>query len=109
MPSVYIHLAGEDVDEAHLVLDGLSKPERREKHPKARVCPQMPCQQSTTPSSAVDATLDLRTAMELDRLRAKLDKLLDKLTEDLERLEKLARHENFRVLNLHGLGEEERS
>ena len=27
--------------------------------------------------------------MELDRLRAKLDKLLDRLTEDPERLEKL--------------------
>jgi len=62
-----------------------------------------------TPSSAAGAAFDLRTAMELDRLRVKLDKLLDRLTGNLERLEKLAKHENFRVLNLHGLGEKERS
>jgi integrase/recombinase XerD len=91
MPSVYIHLAGEDVDEAQCILSGTAAVERKEEQLKPIVCKR--CQTSNLPGSKFcskcGAPLDLKTAVQLDQTRVKLDRLLDKLTEDPQKLEKL--------------------
>lgn len=92
MPSVYIHLAGKDVDEAILALNGMrKKPEKEEKAFRPNICPR--CDERNSPDSKFcnrcGAVLDMRTAVQLDRARAKVDMLLDKLTEDPEKLNKL--------------------
>jgi len=91
MPSVYIHLAGEDVDEAQCILNGVAKVERKEEMLKPRVCKK--CDTKNTPDSKFCSKcgfpLDYETAIKMDEIRAKLDRLLDKLTEDPERLNKL--------------------
>jgi len=91
MPSVYIHLAGEDVDEAQCILNGVAKAERKEEMLKPRVCKR--CNTKNTPDSKFcnkcGFPLDYETAIKMDEIRAKLDRLLDKLTEDPQKLNKL--------------------
>ena len=91
MPSVYIHLAGEDVDEAQCILNGVAKAESREEMLKPMVCKR--CDTKNTPDSKFcckcGLPLDYETAVKLDGIRAKLDRLLDKLTEDPQKLNKL--------------------
>jgi integrase len=90
MPSVYIHLAGEDVDEAQCILSGTAKVEKKDEQLKPIVCPR--CLGKNPPGSKFCSTCgapsDLKTAFQLDQTRAKLDTLLDKLTEDPQKLEK---------------------
>lgn len=91
MPSVYIHLAGEDIDEAHCILNGMAKVEKEDERLKPLPCRS--CDGKNLPGSTFcnkcGAPLNLKTAIELDRTRAKLDRLFDKLTEDPQKLEKL--------------------
>lgn len=91
MPSVYIHLAGEDVDEAQCILNGVAKAERKEEMLKPKVCNK--CETKNIPDSKFCSKcgfpLDYATVVEMDGIRAKLDRLLDKLTEDPQRLNKL--------------------
>ncbi len=90
MPSVYIHLAGDDVDEAMCMLSGITNTEKREEQMKPVVCPR--CNNKNLPGSKFcnkcGKVLDIQKAIELDQARAKLDELLNKLTEDPKKLEK---------------------
>jgi len=91
MPSVYIHLAGEDIDEAQCILSGTTKIEREAEQLKPIVCDR--CHSTNQPGSKFcnkcGAPSDLKIASQLDQTKAKLDRLLDKLTEDPQKLEKL--------------------
>lgn len=91
MPSVYIHLAGEDVDEAQCILSGTPRTEKKEEQLKPHVCER--CHTNNLPGSKFcskcGAPSDFKTAVQLDQARAKLDMLLDKLTQDPQKLEKL--------------------
>jgi len=92
MPSVYVHLAGKDLDDALFILNDMKpKPEPTESQFKVNICPR--CDAKNSPDSKFcnlcGAIVDAKTAVELDQTRAKVDRLLDKLTEDPERLEKL--------------------
>lgn len=91
MPSVYIHLAGEDVDEAQCILSGTKKVEREDERLKPVICQRC---NSNNPLGSKFCTkcglpLDLKIGVQLDQTRAKLDRLFDKLTEDPQRLDKL--------------------
>jgi len=92
MPSVYVHLAAKDLDDALFALNGIEKkPERVENEFKLNVCPR--CQGKNSPDAkfcnSCGSVLDMKTAIQLDETRAKVDKLLDRLTEDPEKLERL--------------------
>ena len=91
MPSVYIHLAGEDIDEAHCILNGTTRMEKKDERLKPLLCQR--CDGKNLPGSTFcnkcGAPLDLKTAIELDQARTKLDRLFDKLTEDPQKLDKL--------------------
>ncbi len=92
MPSVYIHLAGKDVDEALFALNGMTKKtDSDEKTFKSNVCSR--CEYRNSPDSKFcnrcGAVLDLKTSLGLEKARTKLDKLFEKLTEDPEKLDKL--------------------
>jgi integrase/recombinase XerD len=91
MPSVYIHLAGEDVDEAQCMLSGIAKLEKKDKQLKPLVCSR--CQNNNVLGSKFctkcGTPLDLKTSIQLDQTRTKLDRLFNKLTEDPRKLEKL--------------------
>jgi len=92
MPSVYIHLAGKDVDEAIFTLNGIKKkPEKEEKAFRPNICPR--CDERNSPDSKFcnrcGAVLDLKTSLGLEKARTKLDKLFERLTEDPEKLDKL--------------------
>jgi integrase/recombinase XerD len=91
MPSVYIHLAGEDVDEAQCILSGTAKLEKKDEQLKPLVCSR--CQNNNVPGSKFctrcGTPLDLKTAIRLDQTRTKLDRLFNKLTEDPQKLDKL--------------------
>jgi integrase/recombinase XerD len=91
MPSVYIHLAGEDVDEAQCILSGSVKLKKEEEQLKPLVCER--CHSNNPPGSKFcskcGAPSDFTTAVRLDQARARVDRLLDKLTEDPQKLEKL--------------------
>lgn len=91
MPSVYIHLAGEDIDEAHCILNGTVTVEKKDERLKPLLCQR--CDSKNLPGSTFcnkcGAPLDLKTAIELDQARVKLDRLFDKLTEDPQKLDNL--------------------
>jgi len=91
MPAVYIHLAGEDVDEAQCILSGTAKVEKEDERLKAIICQR--CNSKNLPDSKFcnrcGMPLDFRSVVQLDQTRAKLDRLLNRLTEDPEKLDKL--------------------
>jgi len=92
MPSVYVHLAGKDLDDALFILNDIErKPEPKENQFKVNICPR--CKAKNSPDAKFcnlcGAVIDTKAAMEIDETRAKVDRLLDKLTEDPEKLEKL--------------------
>jgi len=92
MPSVYVHLAGRDLDDALFILNNIKrKPEPSESPFKVNVCPR--CETKNSPDSKFcnlcGAIIDMKTAIEFDEARAKVDRLLDELTEDPKKLEKL--------------------
>lgn len=91
MPSVYIHLAGEDIDEAHCILSGTVKVEKEDEQLQSVVCQR--CKSKNLPGSTFcnrcGMPLSMVTAMKLDHARAKLDRLFDKLTEDPQKLDRL--------------------
>ena len=91
MPSVYIHLTGEDVDEAQCILNGVARVEGKEEMLRPKVCKR--CDTKNIPDSKFCSKcgfpLDYETAVKMDGIRAKLDRLLDRLTEDPQKLNKL--------------------
>jgi ribosomal protein L40E len=88
---VYIYLPGEDIDGAQCILSEMTKVKKEDERLKPLVCER--CQADNPPGSKFyskcGAPSDLKIAVRLDQARAKLDMLLDKLTEDPQKLDKL--------------------
>ena len=85
MASVYVHLSGRDVDKALLRLNGIEVEEDREELKfKPKICPR--CKASNSPDakfcSKCGFCLDERTAVELEELRVKADKLMSELVKN---------------------------
>jgi len=82
MASVYVHLSGRDVDKALLRLNGIEVEEDREELKfKPKICPR--CKASNSPDakfcSKCGFCLDERTAVQIEELRVKADKLMSEL------------------------------
>jgi len=92
MASTYVHLSGRDVDNALLKLQGIEvNPKEKEAVLKTISCRR--CNEKNSPTSKFcmrcGSPLDLETALKLDELRAKADKLMSILIQDPEILEKV--------------------
>ena len=92
MASVYVHLSGRDVDDALLKLHGLATKEKeRVEEFKVQVCPR--CKTKNSPASkfcnGCGLCLDVRTAIQLDELRAKADTLMTELVKNPKVLDTL--------------------
>jgi integrase/ribosomal protein L40E len=91
MPAVYIKLAGEDIDDAHRMLNGMKSEIEKEERAKANTC--VKCNSLNSGDSKFcnkcGMPLDTATIIQMDKARAKIDELLNKLTEDPKKLEKL--------------------
>jgi len=91
MPSVYIHLSGEDVDEAQCILNGVAKAEGKEEMLKPSVCKK--CDTKNTPDSKFcnrcGFPLDYETAVKMDETRAKVDRLMNELVKNPKVLDAL--------------------
>jgi integrase len=102
MASVYVHLSGRDVDNALLKLNGLPVEEKdKGDNLKPLICPR--CKSNNSPDakfcSGCGFCVDVKTAVEIDEVRAKADNLLNELVKDpkvlyslLEGIEKLKCH-----------------
>ena len=91
MPSVYVHLAGEDVDEAQCILNGITNFEKKDELLRPKICKKCDTKNSSDSKfcNKCGFPLDYETAVKMDEVRTKLDRLLDKLTEDPQKLNKL--------------------
>jgi integrase len=91
MPTVYIHLAGEDIDEAQCILNGIAKVEKKEEFLKPKVCQR--CDAKNSPDfkfcSKCGMALDIKTAIEVDETRKKADALMNELVKNPKVLEAL--------------------
>ncbi len=91
MPSVYIHLAGEDVDEAQCILNGITKVEKKEEQLKPKVCKR--CDTKNSPDSKFcnkcGFPLDYETVVKMDEVRAKADRLISELVKNPKVLDAL--------------------
>lgn len=92
MASVYVHLSGRDVDNALLKLHGIeTNEEAKEEDFKALLCPR--CKARNSPDAKFcfncGSCLDLKTAMQIDELRAKADRLMNELVKNPEVLDAL--------------------
>jgi len=92
MASTYVHLSGRDVDNALLKLQGVKVDnQQKEAVLKTILCPR--CNEKNSPTSKFcmrcGSPLDLESALKVDALRAKADKLMSILVQDPEVLEKL--------------------
>ncbi|MCW4017785.1 MAG: site-specific integrase [Candidatus Bathyarchaeota archaeon] len=84
MPSIYVHLSGRDVDAALFKLQGIKVEEKAAESLLKRVsCPK--CTQANTPDSKFcmrcGSPLDVGTALKVDELRVKADRLMTALTD----------------------------
>ena len=87
MASVYIHLSGEDLDKKLLKVSGIkTKEEEKSLKHGLRLCPR--CKYKNSPlskfCSQCGLALDLKTAMELEKVSGGIDKYLTKVLEDEE-------------------------
>ncbi len=99
MASIYVHLSGRDVDKTLLKLNGIEVEEdKKEGLFKALICPR--CKFRNSPDakfcSKCGLCLDTKTAVDIDALRLKADKLMTELIKNpkvlnafLEGIEKL--------------------
>jgi len=91
MPSVYIHLAGEDVDEAQCILNGVSKVENKEEMLKPKICRR--CDAKNSPDfkfcNKCGLPLDYETTIKMDEVRAKADRLMSELIKNPKVLDAL--------------------
>lgn len=91
MPSVYVHLSGEDIDEAQSIMNGVEITKHDIPLLHAKVCAR--CSFKNAPSSKFcnkcGLVLDVETVIQMDEARGRIDELLNKLTENPEKLEKL--------------------
>ena len=91
MPSVYIHLSGEDIDMAQAVMNGVHVEKEDKSKLEFRICDRCEYKNSFVSKfcNKCGLCLDLKTAFQLDQTRNKIDVLFEKLTEDPEKLEKV--------------------
>jgi len=92
MASTYIHLSGRDVDDALLRLHGIVKDnDGIEERFKLNVCPR--CKHKNSPESkfcnACGLCLDMTTAVQLENLRNRADKLITELVKNPKVMETL--------------------
>ena len=92
MASVYVHLSGRDVDKALLRLNGIEVEEDREELKfKPKICPR--CKAKNSPDAKFCSNcgfcLDEKTAIQLEELRAKADKLMSELVKNPKVLDAL--------------------
>lgn len=92
MPATYVHLVGDDLKSIQAKLSGQPVVENNGMElPKLQICPR--CSTKNTPGSKFCSKcgliLDSETAIKVDKTRAKVDALLNKLTEDPEKLQRL--------------------
>ncbi len=91
MASTYVHLSGRDVDSALFKLQGMDV-EKQEKETILKLVPCPKCAQNNSPESKFcmrcGSPLDVGTALKVDELRIKADKLMTMLVQDPELLEK---------------------
>lgn len=92
MASTYVHLSSRELDNTLLNLGGIQV-EKKEKETALRTiaCPR--CAEKNSPESKFcmrcGSPLDVKTALKVDELRAKADKLMNILIQDPEILERL--------------------
>jgi len=87
MPSTYVHLSGRDVDGAILSLYGLKKDKKEDKEEFAPIkCPR--CEVMNSPSGKFcikcGMPLDIKTAIEIENERKKMDDIMSALMKDPE-------------------------
>jgi len=92
MASTYVHLSGRDVDNALLKLQGVEVENKaKEAVLKTVLCPR--CNEKNSPTSRFcmrcGSPIDLKSALKVDELRTKADKLMSILIQDPDVLEKL--------------------
>ena len=85
MASIYVHLSGRDLDNVLFRLNGLQAPEVKEEDEfKPLTCPK--CKTRNSPDAKFCSNcgmyLDEKTAVEMDRLREKADKLMSELVKN---------------------------
>jgi len=92
MAGTYVHLSGRDIDNALLKLNGIAVEKEDEKEEfTVVICPR--CETKNSPTSKFCTKcgycFDLRTAMQLDEVRSKADKLMTELVNKPEVLDVL--------------------
>lgn len=91
MPSVYIHLSGEDIDQAQAVMNGIRVERENKASLEYRICSRCEHKNSSISKfcNKCGLCLDLKSAVELDQARSKIDVMFDKLAKDPAKLEKV--------------------
>jgi integrase len=92
MASIYVHLSGRDLDNALLKLNGMETQEKKEEEKfKVIICPR--CKKSNSFDakfcSFCGMCLDVKTSVEVEELRSKVDQLMTELVKNPEVLEAL--------------------
>ncbi len=91
MPSVYIHLAGEDIDEAQAIMNGVGVVKEKESKLEPLICSR--CNHTNSAAAKFcnkcGLVLDMKTVIELDTAKDKIDVLIDKLAKEPTKLEKI--------------------
>ena len=91
MPSVYIHLAGEDIDEAQAIMNGVGVVKENESKLEPLICTRCNHTNSAVAKfcNKCGLVLDVKTVLEMDTTRNKIDMLIDKLAQNPDKLPKL--------------------
>jgi integrase len=89
MPQVYIHLGGEDVDEAHRILNKIDSEVKEKKQNEAIICKR--CFNKNIPGSKFCGRcgfpIDVKAALELEDKRKKADELMSQIVKRPEVME----------------------
>lgn len=91
MASVYIHLAGEDIDEAQAIMNGVNIEKENVSKLEPMICKRCNHTNSATAKfcNKCGLVLDIKTAMEMDKARDEIDLLINRLAKYPEKLEKI--------------------
>ncbi len=91
MPSVYIHLAGEDIDEAQAIMNGVLVKNENECKLQPVICNRCNHMNSAAAKfcNKCGLVLDVKTVLELDHTKNRIEMLLNKLMQNPEQLERL--------------------
>jgi hypothetical protein len=91
MPSVYIHLAGEDIDEAQAIMNGVGIVRGNESKLEPLICTRCNYANSAVAKfcNKCGLVLDTKTMFELDKAKDKIYMFLEKLLQNPEKLTRL--------------------